>query len=262
MCIVLFSHSGVAWAQSIAADFSKEVVAETFDNNQLQWEQNSNADKFCILSEGRYCIKRHNTETGEFYFNSLIPVFDNFDLTVEMALDAHSNKNQSAGVVFMADAGLSNLMVLEVNANKQYRLWSKRGDEKIYLSGGNEQGWEKSNLLRGGKAANTIEIKSDSGNYEVYFNNSPAFTFTDENFKNGTIGLYVAANTYVNFDSFTILKKAVPLQPVVKSADGMPKQNATPPNSSGLTDEQKLILLEKQVEELRRQLEACRAQKP
>lgn len=241
------------------ADFSKEVVAETFDNNELRWEQNSNADKFCILSEGRYCIKRHNTETGEFYFSSLIPVFDNFDITVQLALDAHSNKNQSAGVVFMADAGLSNLMVLEVNANKQYRLWSKRGDEKIYLSGGNELGWEKSSLLKAGKVANTIEIRADSGNYDVYFNSYPAFSFTDENFKSGTIGLYVAANSYVNFDSFTILKKLVP---VLKPADGAVKQNATAPNSSVLTDEQRLILLEKQVEELRRQLEACRAQKP
>jgi len=262
VCLVLFILLRVAWAQSVVADFSKEVIAETFDNNQLRWEQNSNADKFCIISEGRYCIKRHNTETGEFYFNSLIPVLDHFDLTVQLSLDAHSNKNQSAGVVFMADAVLLNLMVLEVNANKQYRLWSKRGDEKIYLSGGNEQGWEKSALLKGGKAANTIEIKSDSGNYEVYFNDYPAFSFSDENFKSCTIGLFVAANTYVNFDLFTILKKAVALQSVVKPADGIAKQNTTAPNSSALTDEQKLILLEKQVEELRRQLEACRAQKP
>jgi hypothetical protein len=42
----------------------------------------------------------------------------------------------------MADADLLNLMVLEINANKEYRLWSKRGDEKKYLSLGNEQGWK------------------------------------------------------------------------------------------------------------------------
>jgi hypothetical protein len=72
----------------------------------------------------------------------------------------------------------------------------------------------------------------------------------------------VAANTYVNFDFFSILKKNMPMQQVVKPVDDVGKQNATTPDGLALTHHQRLILLENEVEELRKQLEACKSQKP
>ena len=75
----------------------------------------------------------------------------------------------------------------------------------------------------------------------------------------GVVGLFVAADTHVNFEKLIILRRpAIVNVPGTKTQIPAGQQG----KSGGMTDEQKIILLEKQVEELRRQLDACRLQKP
>ena len=78
LCLVLLLGPLVAWGQEPAAEFTEEVFAEEFENNHFQWEQNSNADKFCLLSEGKFFVQRHNIAEPEVFTNEAIPSLKSF----------------------------------------------------------------------------------------------------------------------------------------------------------------------------------------
>jgi hypothetical protein len=256
--LVGFSVSPVAWGQEVLTEFSEEVFNDAFDNNRMQWEQNSNMDKLYIIGDGRYIVQRHSRE-ADLLMNEKISALDNFDLNVALAFDNYKNKAQSAGVAFMMSEDRSRMFVLELNSSKQYRLWRKNGEEVVYFSGSGSSVWEKSSLLKPGKAGNQVEIRCDSAKYDVYFNGYLCFSFNDDQITKGRVALYVAPDSHVFFDELSVLRKAeakvaAPQAPSKKDKEPKPSPANTPSPSN---IEQQIQQLKRELEELRKQLEEC-----
>jgi hypothetical protein len=238
----------VAWAQLMEADFSHNCFTDDFTESTKGWEQNSNMDKLYLIQNGQYLVHRKANRSD------VIPVPDfisssALEMRVSIAFERHTNKMQSAGMVCMVSAG--GFYVLEINEKKQYRMWVKANNEQLLLTDGDKLGWKKSEALFQGKLANGILLRVDSGRFDVFFNSVYETSFEDTTLLKGKPGMYVAEDTHVLFDEVSINCKPIPIKAVKPEPVQVP-----------LTKEQKLTELEKQVEQLQKELQKCREQKP
>lgn len=187
--------------QQVSKDFSKIKWEENFNIISEQWPATYTSDNFFIIQNGNYELFRKNDKSGFYIFQDNVnDEFDYFELNTIVSFGSNSNKKQSVGLVFQAQANGSGALILEVNQKREFRLKRLSTAGEQYLTGSvNKKGWVKSkrNLK---KSINKIKIKTYEKIYDVYLNDKYVYTFTEIEFSKGKVGVYIGPNSKANVD--------------------------------------------------------------
>ena len=263
LSLVLSATAEVARAQLVSGEFLDELLADDFDGNSNQWEQNSTAAKLYLVNNGQYVVQRLVSDFD--ILPAPVPASTCFQVSVELAFDQNKNKEQSAGLAFLIDGATRSMYVLELNEKKQYRLCQRTDSGSVCLSGTWDKPWEKNNFLKAGHASNVVELRCDSQKCDVYFNGNYAFSFEDEVGHAGRMGLFIGGDSKAFFRHIYVSTrkpqktdtppKPAPVTSPPATEVKAPVTTSTPAVPAPL--EVQLQELRREVEELRRQLQEC-----
>ena len=240
-------------AQEISKVFRKSVIADNFSTNDKLWKIDYTANELYVIQDGEYVLHRKDKRNPDVIFPDIDHKFSGFHMSADLKFDKNG-KGQSAGLVFMAQQGGSGALMIEINDKKEYRLRKLQNNELKNLYYSAHDGWIKSEFLLPGEY-NKIEIKSYEKVYDLYFNGSYIRSFSDLEYKEGNIGIYISADTKVKIDNFTVLEEDI-LEDIIAENPGLNKADL---EDQSLTNvivslNAKVKLLEDTINQLNRQL--------
>ena len=203
----------VVWlfiALSVNGQVVKEVfpiskISESFDIASPDWEQANNQDKFYIFQkESYYLHRKHKTKSG-FVLPNIKERFSDFELEVKLQLQKHNNKEQAAGLVFMAQENSSGALVLEISQSRAYRLMKWNGGGFEYISGEDKKsGWVRTKAIANAQKDVLLKVRCADRKYDIYINDQYIATFAELAFKVGKVGLIIEPDTKVAIDDFSV----------------------------------------------------------
>lgn len=240
-------------AQEISKVFRKSVIADNFSTNDKLWKIDYTANELYVIQDGEYVLHRKDKRNPDVIFPDIDHKFGGFHMSADFKFDK-SGKGQSAGLVFMAQSGGSGALMIEINDKKEYRLRKLQNNELKNLYYSAHDGWIKSDFLLPGEY-NKIEIKSYEKVYDLYFNGSYIRSFSDLEYKEGNVGIYLSADTKVKIDNFIVLEEDI-LEDIIAENPGLDKADL---EDQSLTNvivslNAKVKLLEDTINQLNRQL--------
>lgn len=196
------SHRAEA-QQRVFINFNVQVLNETFDRPNQTWPIMKTAENVFVFDKGEYFLTRKHPITGYAAMANWNNSIEEFHLKAALRLGP-SNGEQTAGLIMMASADGSQGLIVEINEDKDYRL--KLITEKGYnfISGNDENGWERSFALNGVEKSNLIEIKTQNGEYDLYFNDKYVQSFDVHELFYGKFGIFIGANTRLRVDYYEV----------------------------------------------------------
>lgn len=200
--IALFLFFYPAHTQQVTKEFNRLLVDDDFTNLNGKWEQQSNADNIFIGIPEGFQTWRKNNKSGFFLFSSQEREFSVFEVVTTFNFDSKEGKNQSAGVILQAQQDGSGALLIEINRKKQYRIVRAVNNRLIPISGQGE-GWVKAKKAITNDA-NVIMLRTYDKIYDLYINNVFVTSFTEIEYSQGKIGLYVGAASRIVFERLTI----------------------------------------------------------
>lgn len=198
-------------AQEISKAFKKQTINDNFTVSSVSselWQQVSTGNELYIVQNGEYVLHRKDKRNPDVIFPNNGKEFSGFDMMANIIFDKHSNKDQSAGLVFMAQNGGTGALMIEINNNREYRLRKLENNKLRNLYYGPNDGWIKSEFLLS-DMYNKIEIKSYEKVYDLYFNNTYVRSFSDLEYKQGNVGIYLAPDTKARVDNFKVFEEDI-----------------------------------------------------
>jgi hypothetical protein len=238
--------------QQINKEFSFSLFKEDFDNTQNNWPQTFTSENLILLQNGYYRTERKNSESGYFIFNETQDQYENFKVTVNFAFDG-TNKSESAGLVLMAQADGNSSLLIEVNKKRQYRVMCASVGSLKPISPGKD-GWNK--FSSGfSKSACRIDVYTYQRVYDLFINGNFVQSFTEIELSKGRIGLFIGANSKVNFDNLYVSGEPG-FQDLVDGKKNQISEEATLTGIIVLLKE-KINWNEKMIDELNLKLKVC-----
>ncbi len=192
-------------AQFVKETFSEPLYMDNFASDKGDWKVMSNADNLFLIQDGEYLLNRKNVSTGYSVFTDWMLAVPSFEIAVQMKLEKSSDKESSAGIIFMAQEDGSGAFVFEFNNQQNYRLKQLVGVNYRLLTGENKNnGWVNSPYVNTTVGMNLIQVRCSNRNYDVYINQHYLFSFTELAYKSGKLGITVGPSSLVRVDSFSV----------------------------------------------------------
>ena len=189
-------------AQSISKVFRTVQWEENFKSINGVWSQTSTAKNAFLQTEEGYNIWRKN-ETNCFV---LLPqrdeTYDFFETSVSFEFDKKQGKKQHAGVVMQAQEGGTGAIIVELNRRKQYRIRRVTNNRYVNITEGKD-GWIKNKSINS-KSDFVLKVVTKDRLYDVYVNDKFITTFTEVEYTQGSIGLYVGESSRAIFKQLII----------------------------------------------------------
>ena len=194
-----------AKSQFVKETFTDPLYSDNFETDAGNWKIQSNADNLFLIQDGEYLLKRRNTSTGYSVFTTWKLQVQAFEIAVRINLEKSTNKESSAGIIFMAQEDGTGAFVFEFNCQQQYRLKQLVGVNYRLLTGeGKNNGWVNSEVLSPNDAFNLIQVRSNNRNYDIYINQKYLFSFTELAYKSGKLGINAGPSSNIHVDSFSV----------------------------------------------------------
>ncbi len=177
------------------------LIDDDFTRLAGNWNQLSNADNLFIGSEKGYQAWRKNTKSGFFLLPEKPETYSVFEAQLRFNFEPGS-KNQSAGLILQAQADGNGALVIEINGKKQYRIRRAVNNRMISMSGEGE-GWVKNKkaLTTG---LNSIMVRTYDKIYDLYINDVFIRSFTEIEYSEGKIGVYIGPGSKATFQHLSI----------------------------------------------------------
>lgn len=144
---------------------------------------------------------------GDFSYHSYYDgqIFDNFFYLCNVRYQSGSGGGY--GITFRSDYTSNNMYLLYVNANwfiRSWNLWKLVDNEAIDIS---DWHWSLNLNYRGNW--DTIGVKAQDDQIEIFINGTSVGKYTDNSFRNGNIGLVVGGNTQAEFDDVSVYREEI-----------------------------------------------------
>lgn len=189
-------------AQNVNKVFETLKWDEQFKNSQGVWSQTSTAQNAFLQSPEGYNVWRKNESNGFFILPKNDLKFDFFEAELSFSFDKSKGKKQYAGIVLQAQEGGAGAILIELNRKKQFRIRRVSNNRISNVSDGND-GWVKSNKIKGSSAF-ILKVVTKDRLYDVYINGVFIYTFTEIEFTEGKIGIYIGQKSRANFTSLRV----------------------------------------------------------
>lgn len=190
-----------AHTQQVTKEFNRLMMDDDFTRLAGNWNQLSNADNLFIGTDRGFQVWRKNLKSGFFLLPEKSEMYTVFEASVHFGFEPGA-KNQSAGMVLQAQADGSGALVIEVNRKKQYRIRRAVNNRMISISGEGE-GWVKAGkYITTGE--NELMVRTYDKIYDLYINGSFVKSFTEIEYSEGKIGLYIGPGSKAVFHRLNV----------------------------------------------------------
>jgi hypothetical protein len=207
-CLLAFwaVSSNLAFAQNpIALEYDQIQLREDFSDKSENWPYLTTMENLYVPDKGEYFLHRRN-KTNPY---AIIATWQNnlaaFNILSALKLGPSDRANQTAGIIFLVQGNGKGAIAFEFNKFKQYRIKQLVGAYYKFLSGDNEsQGWVKSSALAGKNDYNEIDIRVNLPQVDIYVNKKLLQSFDIMDYKGGSMGYLVGADTKAKSDYFYV----------------------------------------------------------
>lgn|GEM_PF-2712523 len=189
-------------AQNVNKVFRNLKWNEQFKSIQGVWSQTSTAQNIFLQDEEGYNVWRKNKSNGFVLLPDNDFSFNFFEAELSFSFDKGEGKGQYAGLVLQAQEGGTGALIVEVNRKRQYRIRRASGSRIMNISEGKE-GWVKDNKIKG-RTDFVLKIVTKDRLYDIYINGVFIQTFTEVDFTEGQIGLYIGESSRAIFSSLKV----------------------------------------------------------
>ena len=189
-------------AQSISKVFRTVQWEENFKSINGVWSQTSTAQNAFLQTEEGYNIWRKNETNGFVLLPQRDETYDFFETSVSFEFDKKQGKKQHAGVVMQAQEGGTGAIIVELNRRKQYRIRRVTNNRYVNITEGKD-GWIKNKSINS-KSDFVLKVVTKDRLYDVYVNDKFITTFTEVEYTQGSIGLYVGESSRAIFKQLII----------------------------------------------------------
>ncbi|MBN4065866.1 hypothetical protein JYT51_00870 [Candidatus Amoebophilus asiaticus] len=203
--------------------FNKESFIDDFDADRSNWPIITNADNLFIIQDGKYIMHRRNRTSPYAILTKWNNQLEAFHLKTAVRINtSNKSKQNSVGVIFMAQPGGKGAFVIEINRLRQYRIKQLVYSNYHYLSGEERNsGWVKSSAITSKNDFNIIEIKTAKKQYDVFINGEYITSFTEITYRSGGMGLIISSNTKAEVAYFYVYSHEVKTTQQEESPDSI-----------------------------------------
>ncbi len=207
---------------SIAQQISSEAYSHTEIHENFSQEGkffpiiNTTENQF-IIDNGDYFLSRNNMDS-QYIINCNNSSFSDFVLKTSIRIGPSNNKNASIGIILKSQRKREEAIVFEINTKGEYRIKQLLDNTYKALSGlRKHEGWIKSKIINGVNEHNAIEIRTENNHYDVYINNDYLTTFFNPDYRRGSCGLIISAETKARIAYYHLNTQAESTTPTATS---------------------------------------------
>lgn len=235
--------------------FNKIILNEEFEKESTYFPIIVDQDNYFVLDKGDYLLSRHNTET-EHAIIARTNTLKDFLLKTKIRLGPSRNSSSSIGIILKAQTDGSGAVIIELNANGEYRIKQLIDSTYTFLSAKNkDDGWRSNKIIKEVDEYNIVEIRSSKNIYELYINDAYITSISIPKYTEGLFGLIISANTKARIGYYLIKEKGEEETSIssTKALKNIPKNTLVIDNNATLN--QKIISLQYTIKGNNRKIE-------
>jgi hypothetical protein len=203
--VFIITLSQFIYGQSVLTNFTDTAVYDDFSSNTYNFPQKYNALEISIIEEGHYRIKRMSSEGQSLAYLKAEKPFYEYEVSANMTISNISNSSRG-GLIVNGQTDNSGAIVVELNANRQFRAYKLNNSQFRLLSGSpKNDGWIKTKLINK-KGSSKLSVKVAGGYYDIYINDNLVYTLFDTQFDGGRIGITAGDQSEILVADFIVKK--------------------------------------------------------
>ena len=201
-------------AQQISSDaYNQTKIHEDFSQESEFFPVINTTENQFIIDNGDYFLSRNNMDS-QYIINCNNSSFSDFILKTSIRIGPSNNKNASIGITLKSQIKGDGAIIFEINTKGEYRIKQLLDNTYKTLSGlRKNEGWVKSKIINGVDEHNAIEIRTENNDYDVYVNNNYLTTFFNPDYRSGSCGIIISAETKARIAYYHLItqgKNAIP----------------------------------------------------
>ena len=183
-------------AQQISSDaYNHTEIHEDFSQEGKLFPIINTTENQFVIDNGDYFLSRNNND-GQHIIYAKNSSFSDFILKTSVRIGPSNNQNASIGIILKSQQNGEEAIIFEINTKGEYRIKQLLDNNYKALSGLiKDEGWVKSKIINGVDEHNAVEIRTENNYYDVYINDDYLTTFFNPEYRNGSCGLIISAET-------------------------------------------------------------------
>ena len=200
--------NATSFAQTLAiGSFNEIVFEETFNFNSEQFPLSTTSDNYIILDDGDLFINR-NASSDYSIFAKTPLTLNSYRVKTALKLGPSNNKTAFLGLLLNTQLDGSGTVSIEINAKNQYRLRQIQNGKPKYISGTrSNDGWVRSENLKGIEEYNYLDVVVHQGSYDIYLNYVYVASYSVPDYQSGGMGFIVSGSSKARVDFAFIYKQ-------------------------------------------------------
>ena len=196
-------------AQTLSlGSFNKSVLEENFNSQQNHFPLSTTADNYFIVDDGDFFLSRNHADSEYSIFASQPLTLLSYRIKTALKLGPSDNKEAHVGVLLNTQLDGSGAVAIEINSKKQYRLRQITNGKTKFISGTrSDDGWVRSDVLKGLEEFNYLDVVSHQGSFDLYWNHQYVASYSVPEYQSGGLGFMVGAATKARVDFIHIYKQ-------------------------------------------------------
>lgn len=204
--VFIITLSQFIFGQSVLTKFTDTAVYDDFSSNTYNFPQKYNALEISIIEEGNYRMKRMSSEGHSLSYLKTEKQFYGYEVSANITILNISNSSRG-GLILNGQTGYSGAIIVELNANRQFRAYKLNNSQFRLLSGSpKNDGWIKNKLINK-KGSSKLSVKVEGGYYDIYINDNLVYTLFDTQFDGGRIGVTAGDQSEILVTDFIVKKE-------------------------------------------------------
>lgn len=205
---VVFLSFGLTAQTLSLGSFNKSVLEENFNSQQNHFPLSTTTDNYFIVDDGDFFLSRNHADAEYSIFASQPLTLVSYRIKTALKLGPSNNKEAHIGVLLNTQLDGSGAVAIEVNSKKQYRLRQITNGKTKYISGTrSDDGWVRSDVLKGLEEFNYLDVVSHQGSFDLYWNHQYIASYSVPEYQSGGLGFMVGAATKARVDFIHVYKQ-------------------------------------------------------
>ncbi len=200
--------SAISYAQTLAiGSFNKIVFEETFNFNSGHFPLSTTSDNYIILDDGDLFMSRNSSSDYSLFAKEPLTL-NNYRVKTALKIGPSNNKTAYVGLLLNTQLDGNGTVSIEINSKKQYRLRQIQDGKPKYISGTrSNNGWLKSENLKGIEEYNYLDVVVNNGSFDIYINYVYVDSYSVPDYKSGGMGFVLSGSSKARVDFVFVYKQ-------------------------------------------------------
>lgn len=249
--LVILFLSKLSFGQNIYASFDRQVIRESFDMPDENWDQRFTNYELMATQKGHYLMQNKNSGGISVSFPYSITTLKNAWASVDISLPK-KGKN-TGGMVLWANKAGNEAILIELSNKGKLRVQKISSTGSYVFTGTDDEGFKSIPGYKK-KKPNTLSVKAENNYFDIYVNNVFIAGYSDGQVNEGRIGLFVSSGSVMQADNFSVFAKMDEV--IEKPAPEKPKETGM--DEVLLLFKNKIDQQEKEILKLQAELNNCK----